>query len=211
MTSRLQALRADLRCQLRRDGLRAMLRKLGGRARSLRSPSDGELLVMVKDLERISAAPGASDLRVEDLESRHLPALFDLNRRRCYARADRRFAEYVAHGYGGFVGFLGEELVGYYWWVDRTHRPKHRDLARLRLGIELAEGEVYGSDFYILEAHRGGGVADDFLYKLETGLRGRGYRRLWGYVESDNRPARWTYSVRGYQPTHTVTKKRGRA
>jgi hypothetical protein len=29
-------------------------------------------------------------------------------------------------------------------------------------------------------------------------------------MESDNGPMRWTYSVRGYQPMHTVTKTKGR-
>jgi GNAT superfamily N-acetyltransferase len=206
MTRRLQASGADLRCHLRRYGLRATLRKL---VHSRRSSSEGGLIVLLKDLDSISAPSGASDLRVDDLEARHLPALFDLNRRRCYTRADSRFAEDLAHGYRGFVGFIGEELVGYYWWVDRTNRPRHRDLTRLGLGIELAEGDAYGSDFYVLEEHRRGGLANDFLYKVETALREGGFRRLWGYVESDNRPARWTFSMRGYQPLHTVTMTKG--
>lgn len=209
MTRRLQALRADLFCHLRRYGLRATLQKLGGSASLRRSSSDGGLIVLLKDLDSISAPSAASDLRVDDLEARHLPALFDLNRRRCYTRADSRFAEDLAHGYRGFVGFVGEELVGYYWWVDGTHHPRHRDLARLGLGIELGEGDAYGSDFYILEEHRRGGIANDFLFKVETALRERGFRRLWGYVESDNRPARWTFNMRGYQPLRTVTQTKG--
>jgi GNAT superfamily N-acetyltransferase len=75
-------------------------------------------------------------------------------------------------------------------------------------GVELGVGDIYGSDLFLLEEHRGGGAAADFLRQIEASLRDRGYRRSWGYVVSDNRPARWIYSTRKYAPMWTVTRRR---
>lgn len=166
------------------------------------------LIVLTKDLDSIVEPASPGDLRVEDLGAQHLPALAQLNRTRARPEVDRRFARYLRHGFHGFVAFHGDELVGYYWWVDRDARTLYPDLRKLGLGIELGEGEVYGSDFFLLEEHRGGGAAADFLTKLETSLRERGYTRIWGYVASDNRPARWIYSTRRYMPMWIVNRRK---
>ena len=65
--------------------------------------------------------------------------------------------------------------------------------------MELQDGDVYGFDFFLAPEHRGDGRAVEFLHAIETRLRGRGHDRLWGYVRGDNRPARWLYSMRGYE------------
>ena len=163
--------------------------------------------MLVKDLSSITDAPSA-ELRVEDLGASSLPDLSKLNRRRGEQRADRRFERYVEEGFEGFVGYRGDDAVGYYWWVDAGSAERFPDLRTKGLGIELAEKDVYGSDFYLLDENRGGGIAAGFLTHVETALHDRGYRRLWGYVVSENRPARWIYSTRGYQPTWIVTRRR---
>jgi GNAT superfamily N-acetyltransferase len=166
------------------------------------------LIVIVKDLGSIVEPWRHGDLRFEDLAAKHLPELAELNRKRGRSDADRRFRRYVEQGFHGFVAYHGEELVGYYWWVDRDVPNLYPDLRKLGLGIEMGEGDVYGSDFFLLEEHRGGGVANDFLFKVESSLRDRGYTQLWGYVVSDNRPARWIYSTRGYTPMWIVNRRR---
>ena len=55
---------------------------------------------------------------------------------------------------------------------------------------------------------RATGVAADFLFHVESTLRDRGYSKIWGYVVSDNRPARWVYSTRGYKPMWIVRVRR---
>jgi GNAT superfamily N-acetyltransferase len=170
--------------------------------------SEERLIVLLKDLGSILEPSSDGELRLEDLGTKHLPELSELNRRRGRPEADRRFARYISKGFRGFVAYDRDDLVGYYWWVDRDTPTLFPDLRKLGLGIELGEGEVYGSDFFLLEEHRGGGVAADFLFKVESALRDRGYGRLWGYVVSNNRPARWIYSTRGYRPMWTVHVKR---
>ncbi len=166
------------------------------------------LIVLVVELDSIVEPRRDEGLRLEDLGSQHLPALAELNRRRGQTDADRRFARYVQQGFRGFVAYREDELLGYYWWVDRDVPTLFPDLSELGLGIELAAGEVYGSDFYVLDEHRGGGLAADFLFKVERTLRDHGYERIWGYVVSSNRPARWIYSTRGYVPMWTVLRTR---
>jgi GNAT superfamily N-acetyltransferase len=166
------------------------------------------LLVIIVTLDSVVEPWRDGGLRLEDLGAQHLPALSALNLRRGSPEVDRRFRRYVEQGFHGFVAFQGEELVGYYWWVDNRVPTVYPDLRKLGLGIELDDGDVYGSDFYVLDEHRGGGLAADFLFKVESSLRDRGYTRVWGYVVSDNRPARWIYSTRGYVPMWTVHRTR---
>lgn len=180
---------------------------VGHRLRAL-AYKDEQLIVIVKDLDSIVEPWRHGELRFENLAAEHLPGLSELNRKRGRPEVDRRFAHYVEQGFHGFIAYLGEELVGYYWWVDRDVQTLYPDLHKLGLGIELGEGDVYGSDFFLLEEHRGGGVAADFLFNVESSLRDRGYRRLWGYVVSGNRPARWIYSTRVYTPMWIVHRKK---
>ena len=198
---------ADLRCRYRRDGARVLLGKIGARVRSALY-SRGEVLVLKKDLGQITEMEFSEALRIEELDLSHLAALYEFNRTRCFSKADARAAAAVERGYRGFVGYVGDELVGYYWWVDAEIDPHHSDIAHYGLGIDLQPSEVYGFDFYLLERHRGDGKSMEFLYKIEAALRDLGYDILWGYVVADNKPARWLYSLRGYKPVKKVASRR---
>jgi GNAT superfamily N-acetyltransferase len=198
---------ADLRCLYRRHGLRELLRKLAGRVRSVLSSRE-EVVVLRKDLRAVTEMEFSESLRVEELEPGDLPALFEFNRRRCDSKANGRAVSDVDNGYRGFAGYVGGELVGYYWWVDRRIEPRHRDIERYGLEIELTDRAVYGFDFFLLEEHRGGGNSVEFLHKVESRLRDLGYDTLWGYVVADNKPARWLYSMCGYEPVRRVASRR---
>ena len=163
---------------------------------------------MLKDLDDVAPAKEGDELRVVDFERRHLAGIHELNRKRDEPDADRYFEESVGEGYHGFAAFVGEELVGYYWWVDRDNPVTHPDLWRMGRGFALAAGDVFGCSLYLLPEYRGGGRAGRFLHQVESSLRDRGYRRLWGWVETSNRPARWIYAVRGYEPKWQVRVRR---
>lgn len=167
-----------------------------------------ELIVLVKELDSIVEPRQDGGLRVEELQPARMHELEEFNRRRGRPDAQRLFARYVEQGFHALVAYRGEELIGYYWWVDRDVPRVHTDPHKLGLGIDLREDEVYGSHFFLIEEHRGGGTASDFLFKAERSLRERGYSRIWGYVAGENRPARWIYSTRGYLPKWTVRLRR---
>lgn len=198
---------ADLRCRYRRDGFGMLAGKVVRRM-SATLYSNGVLIVLKKDLGEITEMAGAQALRIEDFDASHLAAMSEFNRRRCYTKADARAAAALERGYRGFVGYVGDELVGYYWWVDAEIEPNHSDIDHYGLDIDLQPGEVYGFDFFLLEQHRGDGKSMEFLYKIESALRDRGYQILWGYVVADNKPARWLYGLRGYKAVRKVTSRR---
>jgi GNAT superfamily N-acetyltransferase len=201
----LRPLVTDLRQRARDGGWSGLVADVRRKSRTA-IKSEQRLIVLAKDLSDVTPGTGTAEVRIEDLGVRHLPALAELNRKRGFMRADRRFARDLEYGYHGYAGFVGSELIGYYWWVDRTSAPLHPDLANLGLDIHLGEGDVYGYDYFVLEQFRGGGVAGELLNRVEGDLARRGYRTLWGYVVSDNRPARWLYSLRGYRPMRTVLR-----
>ena len=196
-----------IRLYIGAHGLRATLAAVVRRLRRLVYVNEG-LLVLLKPLDSITESRRPGDLRVEDLREEHLPALADLNRRRGRPQVDKRFASSVAAGFHGFVAWRGDRLAGYYWWVAWDDPTPHPDLSDLGLGIELEQGDVYGTDFYLLDEFRGRGTAADFLCKIEKSLRERGYRRLWGYVDSENRAAVWAYRRRGYESMWSLTRRR---
>jgi GNAT superfamily N-acetyltransferase len=195
---RLRPLARDVACLARNGRLRPAL------VRGVMAVD--ELVVIVKRLDEIVPSTRESSLRVQDLDAAALPALDRFNRGRCASRATARFAADLAAGRRGFVVRAGEEVAGYYWWVDAVRG--HPDLERL--GIRSGPRDVYGYDFLLAEEHRGGGRAGAALHGVETALAGRGYDCLWGYVRDDNRPARWLYATRGYEEVARVHVRRFR-
>lgn len=197
---------AKLRRNLSEWGVRGAAARL---ARQLREGLVREdVISLLKALDAIVEPRRPAGLRVEDMDERHLPGLSEVNRKRGVPHADRYFETALAKGFNGFVAFKGAELIGYYWWVDRDADPPHPDMWLMGEGFEMEPGDVYGSSLFLLEEHRGGGNAADFLFQIETDLRDRGYTRIWGYVLQSNRPARWLYSTRGYQPMWKVVHRR---
>lgn len=176
----------ELRRRLREEGARGVLAFVATGARAQLSKRETQL-VIVKRLDEVAVPKRRGQVRLEDVERRHVPALQALNRERGDDEGDARFAHDLAAGYGG---------------------PRHRDMDELGLGIELGPGDVYGYDLYVDKQHRAGGTVNDFLFQIETALRERGFERLWGYVAADNAGARWTYRARGYVPMWKVERTR---
>lgn len=202
-----------LRRAVREEGVRAAAARVLRRLWQVVHERE-RLIVLVKDLDDVVTAQPADELRVEAIARRHLPALSELNRERLLPSADARFAEDIDAGYCGLVAFRDDRLIGFYWWVDgeAAPPPSRKSVGAaidvLDLGIDLGPGDVYGADLYVAESARGRGIAQGFLDVVEATLRERGYRRVWGYVQESNRPARWTYSLRRYRPTWRVIRTR---
>lgn len=199
---------------MRQEGLRATIESLPRRVWA-RVHARYQMLVLLKELDDVpEPSPQASALDVEDVARRHLPGLAELNRERGLPEADARFAADLDAGYGGYVALRDGRPIAFYWWVDGDARPAGSPssvgaaIAELGLDIDLGPGDVYGADLYVGEGDRAGNTAQLFLDRVEASLRERGYRRLWGYVQEDNRLGRWTYRMRGYQPTWRVVQTR---
>jgi GNAT superfamily N-acetyltransferase len=195
-----------VRRSLRERGARGTLSRLVGSLRE--GYAEEELIVLFKELDDVVEPQSLGRLTIEEINAGHLQGLYALNRKRGEPGADRYFERSLQYGYHGFAACVEDELVGYYWWVDRDSPVSHPDLWRLGRGFELGKRDLYGSGLFLLEEYRGDGRADEFLFRVESALRARGYDRLWGYVEKGNRAARWLYATRGYEPAWKVRTRR---
>jgi GNAT superfamily N-acetyltransferase len=159
-------------------------------------------LVIRKDLREDARPAPAGPFRVERAGPQHQQLAARYNARRCYRRATLAFRERLQNGYTGLVALLDGEMVGHMWCIDASSHPDHPEVRRY--AIDLADGEVYGFDFYLAEEHRGSGNATAFLDQVHAALRSLDYRVMWGYVESDNVASRWLFSIAG----HAVVRRR---
>ncbi len=190
----------------REHGTRAAIAKTFAELRR-KAFNEQRVTVLLKDLDSIAEPRRRSDLEVVALAPEHLEGLSQLNRERGRPGVDRRFRDSLEHGLHGFVGLRDGVTVGYYWWIEGERAAAHPDLRWLGEFLQIEPGDVYGSDFYILPAHRGSGIANEFLYGIESAIAAGGFKRIWGYVESGNRQARWLYSSRGYQPIRDLSRR----
>jgi GNAT superfamily N-acetyltransferase len=192
----------DLWLLFRQEGLRAALEDIrDGLRRRLYTSSDQ--LILVKRLTSAEPPPaGAVPVRVDAADARHLPVLAEYNRRRSNMRRTDAFRRSLARGEHAWLCFIGDELVGYFWWMDSVRAAEGFYLDRF--GITLEDNEVYGYEFSIAPEYRAGGTATAFLAHVEAELARRGYERMYGFVESWNVGPRWLYSVRGYEVIRRV-------
>lgn len=203
---RARLMAADLWTIARQRSARELAGKVRRRlARPIRS-EDG-VIILVKDLDDIVATPASGRLRIEDIGPEHIPALHELNRRRGASRKTRNFIGDLQRGCGGFAVMDGDAACGFYWYVGGPAAADHADVRRLAGTVELGDGDLYSFDFFLHEDARGRNTASEVLTMIETALRDHGHRRLWGYVDADNRPARWLYATRRYRPVRRLTTR----
>jgi len=164
-------------------------------------------LVVKRELGGTETPPAGAAVRLEAADMGHLPLLAEFNRRQCNTRRTHGFRTNLAAGERPLLALMGDELIGYFWWMDarRAARGYYLD----RFGITLRDKEVYGYEFAVAPEHRAGGTASAFLSMAHAELSRLGYERIYGCVESWNLRARWLYSIQGYETirrakTHTI-------
>lgn len=208
LLAELPGLAARLTCAVRRLGWKGFIARCYRRGSShlLRHTSD---IVLSKALlaDGDNASPG-TQLQFCVFEGRD-PAILD--RIEAARHVDSHDMEllrtYVRRGYQALFAEVDGRIVGHIWWVDShfSGDRAHPDLALH--GIRLGPREAYAFNFFLEPGCRGGGSANEFLSRFEQHLRSRGFERVWGFVASQNKPARWLYSLCGWRPQkviHTV-------
>lgn len=171
--------------------------------------TESDEIVISKDLPR--AEPAATGtMRLEEAQPHHLPMLAEFNHRQCNATRTHRFTTSMSEGKRALLGFRDDTLIGYIWWHDDSYAAN--DCYLSRFGVALAEGEVYGDDLFIAPEHRGHGTPAAFVAAVESELVRLGYRRMYGFVDATNMPARWLWTTSGYKVvkrrhTHRVLRR----
>jgi GNAT superfamily N-acetyltransferase len=171
--------------------------------------TESDEIVIAKDLPRADPA-AAGSIRLEEAQAHHLPMLAEFNQRQGNATRTHRFAKNMAEGKRALLGFRDDTLLGYIWWHDDSYTAN--DCYLSRFGVALGEGEVYGDDLFIAPEHRGRGTPAAFVAAVEAELVRLGYRRMYGFVDATNMPARWLWTTSGYEVvkrrhTHRVLRR----
>jgi GNAT superfamily N-acetyltransferase len=192
MTTRSQRLVALYRSL----GLKKLVPRLARRTAATVYAKRVELLI-VKRLDPGGAAPGAADLRIEPAAPAHASLLARFNDRHRGPAKIVASAAYLKNGYRGFLAFLGDELIGYWWWVSNATHPALTHPCVERFGLRLENDEVFAFDYFIAPDHRARGAAIKFLTLIYRELAALGYRGVWGSVDADNTAARWVYHAQG--------------
>jgi GNAT superfamily N-acetyltransferase len=166
-------------------------------------------IVLLKELA--SGEPTAArTVRLEEAGAHHLPLLAEFNRRQCNTSRTPRFASGLAEGKRALLGFRDGELIGYFWWHDAAQAVDGFYLTPF--GLRLADDEVFGYDLFVAPEHRGHGTPAEFVAGVEAKLVRLGYRRMYGFVDSKNVPARWLWASSGHEDvmrarTHRVLRR----
>jgi GNAT superfamily N-acetyltransferase len=115
-----------------------------------------------------------------------------------------KFLSYLDCGYRPLLAEIDGRIVGHIWWHD--HRLDRTSLHPqvIRLGIDLAPGEVYSFDLFLLPQHRGGGASNDLFGLFRKHLRDAGYTKVYGVASASNLPAVWIHKLQGYRTVRTV-------
>jgi GNAT superfamily N-acetyltransferase len=197
-------LAARLASALRRRGWKSVIARSCRRASSrlVRHTSD---IVLSKDLADSDDASRGTRLQVSVFEGGD-PAILDRIAavRHLHPQDMERLRIYVRRGYPALFAEVDGRIVGYMWWVDARFLGDRAHPHLARYGIHLGPREAYAFDFFLEPGCRGGGNANKFLSSFEQHLRRRGFERVWGFVASDNKPARWLYSLCGWRPRKTI-------
>jgi GNAT superfamily N-acetyltransferase len=170
---------------------------------------ESDEIVLSKDLPPAEPAVTGA-MRLEEAQAHHLPMLAEFNRRQCNATRTHRFTTNMSEGKRALLGFRDDTLMGYIWWHDSSYTAN--DCYLSRFGVALADGDVYGDDLFIAPEHRGHGTPAAFVAAVEAELVRLGYRRMYGFVDATNMPARWLWTTSGYKlvkrrHTHRVLRR----
>jgi GNAT superfamily N-acetyltransferase len=191
-------LAARLASALRRLGWKGLIARCYRRVSALLVRHTSEI-VLSKDLADSGDAALGTRLQVRAFEGGDAAVLDGI------AADDMELLRtYVRRGYPALFAEVDGRIVGHVWWVDASFSGDRAHPHLARYGIRLGPRDAYAFTFFLEPGCRGGGNANEFLSRFEHHLRSRGFERVWGYVASDNRPARWLYSLCGWRPQKVI-------
>jgi len=155
-------------------------------------------LVLVKRLDEARRGPrDPRGVRIRPISAADAPMLRRFNATYRSTRKVLASQRYLDLGYSGFLGLLGEHVIGYWWWVTNRVAPAVTHPCVARFDVTLADDEVFAFDYFVAPDYRAQGAAVRFLVLIYDELARLGYRGVWGSVDADNAGARWVYGALG--------------
>ncbi|HEX5467810.1 MAG TPA: hypothetical protein VFW80_02040 [Gaiellaceae bacterium] len=191
---------------LREQGLRAGGRQILAKAAG-RIYSHEEYIVLEKHLA--ADPPGAENAQGLEVREGSEDEIVEFTRAitRNNPVGERKARARLALGYRCILGFFDGRPVSQFWLIDAETLARADgggDLQVTFFGLPLSPGDAWCFKFELEESTRGGGRATEILRQMEAMLLQSGRRRLLGYVDTDNLPARWVYGISGWKPVRLL-------
>ncbi|MFO8086611.1 MAG: GNAT family N-acetyltransferase [Bacteroidales bacterium] len=168
-----------------------------------------ETLLLLKSLDELSPYESLKTLQIISVDKDNKADLVEFYR---LANISISNPEILINNYLNdeckcFFATKNEKFIGFLWWGDKHTDVKHclPILRYIHKKVLKKNDDALGIDFFILPEERGGGAALEFYAKACRKLNHLGYKRIFGTVLSDNRPARWTYNLLGLAVIKKIT------
>lgn len=167
-----------------------------------------EEILSIRDLSKKLNFPLRDDLKIQAIEKEDLQLLIDFykknDQQKLYPK--NRIEKYFVSNCKCFIAKKNDKIIGHAWWGNNKIIFKFDDppLKYACEKIDLKHDDAIGVDFFLIPEERGGGIALDFLSKVQIALNDLGYNRMYGLVNSQNRAARWTYKIIGNNDLETI-------
>lgn len=163
-------------------------------------------IIMHKSLDRLKEYTPPKKLRILPLEECNILMFKEFCKNNdCTLKDAKILNSILKNNLKGFVATINQEMIGYIWWTDNQIPLIDNHPHLIRYGLNLRDDDVYTFDFFIINKYRGSGNAVEFLTTVEFRLKDLGFRKVYGQVSVDNKPARWLYKLIGYEEGRIVT------
>ena len=175
-----------------------------------------EEILLMKDLNKLESFSFGNRLEVINIKREYISSLRYLRNEPGIINSDikNELREYFNNNCNGLIAKLKEEIIGYIWWGNNTMKCSFEDSSKDIVfkfyldRIKLKELDIYGFDFFLIPKYRCRGYSIEFLSNFLSLLKNLAYEKTFGYVLSDNLPARWTYRLLGYEEIEKIKIRR---
>lgn len=159
---------------------------------------DVDLLLIKKDLIEQMKFTFSYKQEIQRIEKSHLGILREFNEKHDESTGRGQIEimnDFFENNCDGFIIFLKGDIIGYYWWVDKTTITRRNRPEAVLFNISLEDDDVFSFNFFIAPEYRGNSNSIEALCNVYSALNKLGYKRVFGVVATNNTKAMWLYKL----------------
>ena len=164
-----------------------------------------QVILVVKNLETLKHIENKSFEKLKFVEITkdnydHFNLIYPVKSR------EYKMQKYLNDGFKAFIAVCGNELAGDVWYT--TADASNTNLSDLKwLNIQMTKNEAYMFDMFVNPDKRRHHVTDFIVNRSFIALKQKGYKRIYGYYDSDNVAALWFHRMHKYTELKKMTVK----